>query len=268
MLYNRKDLFLWILNCSGKIEQAYLNSCSAASLVNEILTFNHTITSLFIISKELLKTVKKEIKKIEDSKIQEYAEKLSDQTLVNLNEAYFHLKSLLGSTKYNEKEERQIISIWGKSIEELCLLLDPKDIAAPSENVIKTNYHVSSFFSLVNVLFSPRNEENKPPKLEMYAKGADLKDLIHITDEFLIVRRIDDKEPVFNEEMWKRITFNIGNPISRVDFVLGPHQMYIKTAMRGQDRYFLICDPLIVGIQEFTIADMKDFVKKNTVNFE
>lgn len=259
---------MWMLNCSGKIEQAYLNSCSAASLVNEILTFNHTITSLFIISKDMLKTVKLEIKKIEDPKIKEYAEKLSDQTSANLKEAYSQLQHLLGSNKYNEKEERKIISIWGKSIQELCLLLDSKDIAAPSENVIKSNYHMSSFVTLFNVMFTQKNEEQKPPKLEMYAKGADLKDLQLITDEYLVVRRIDDKDPVFDEDMWNRITNYLGNPVSRVDFVLGSHQMYIKTAMRSNEKFFLICDPLIVGIQEYTLSEMKDYVKKNTVNFE
>jgi hypothetical protein len=265
-LYGQKDLFKWLINSGGKFEQDYLNSCASTTIVNEILTFNHTITCLFLLSDEMIVLVKDTLSGVENDKIKEYAQKLLDKASENLRETRVQLKNLLGYRFCEEKDIRTIVLQWSKSIQELCLLLDPNQIAAPTRNSWKSNYHVSTVLSMFQIL--SKKDESLPPRMDMYIKGSNFMDIQEFLDDFLIVRRISKVVFAWDLEDWKTITFQFGNPISREDLVFGSHQMYIRTAYRGKEKLFLVFDPLVVGILEMTLDEMKEYAKVNKVEIE
>eukprot|EP01080_Neovahlkampfia_damariscottae_P003809 gene3809-6970_t len=205
LLINRSDLFEWMINSCGKIEQEYLNSCVATSFINELLSYNPCITSLFLISDDLIKKIEKRMMKIKNDFKQIYIKKIIEKSKESVDQTKDFMEKLLKSNdSVNPKDIREIVFNWSVTIQEYFFALNSESIGAPAKNSVKSHYKISGVVSLFDILIkqaTPNSESHeddlKVPSLSMYMEGLETKDIIKIMDNYYHTYRM--KEMFFND---------------------------------------------------------------------
>lgn len=267
LLFSRIDLFEIVMNSSGKFEQEYLNSCTSTSFVIEFLTFNHNIVSYFHFTDGLLNYVKNIISEIKNEKHQNFASTKLEESKSKLKQLREELSSVLEKSILDYKNIRNIVFEWSKVVQDLSLQMDYDGIAAGAKNMVKSNYVLGGMLSFVSIL--AKESENKikkkdtVPDLLMYTKGVNFEAMANFCSNYLIINRelyIDFEK----DDAWTLLALQIGNPMERIDVGIVDHQMYVKAGFRGKKKFFYVADPLIVGYQEFSLQEMKSYVKKNS----
>lgn len=134
LLFNKPDLFEWMINSSFKIEQEYLNSCVSTTFINELLSYNPSITCLFLISDDLIKKIEKRMMKIKNDFKQIYIKKIIEKAKDSIEKLQKFLEKLLKSNELlNPKNLREIVLGWSISIQEYFFALNSESIGAPAK---------------------------------------------------------------------------------------------------------------------------------------
>jgi hypothetical protein len=123
-----------MINSCCKIEQDYLNSCVSTTFINELLSYNPSITSLFIISNDLFKKIEKKIEQVKNETKQNFIRKIVEKAKFSMDSTKSKLEDILKSNDpVNPKEIREIILDWSLAMQEYFFAMNSNSVGAPAK---------------------------------------------------------------------------------------------------------------------------------------
>lgn len=222
ILFENPNLKEWMIQCSGNLEQNYLNTCAGASTADFALSYAGNILIAAAFSKVSLSFADKNVKehrekinkrkqfyerrlekyqndptkkkkykaKLKEIKEQEifnaYAEKNLKKIDKELAEFEDKINNLAKKTTLSSKEIKNLTLEWSRLTQRLSLNFDPSQVGHPTVKPIKNNWVLSAFLMFIAIFLGIQAlRGDRPPKFIMRLQAGFDEDVLYALKDYI-----------------------------------------------------------------------------------
>lgn len=279
MIKDKENLVEWMFNCSGSLEQKYLNTCVCACFCEDILSRVAILPEALLLSRQMLDQIKSRIDEINDPSTKEYVE----HRLIKLNHSLEKIENKILNEPHMSSDEIYKLTLkWSQSFEKLGLLISPTTTPHPTPKIIGNHWLLSAAIMTPVVLLEHLFHDAKnPPKMEMRLFGTNWDNLMDAIQNSVIspsYHGIGDREKdillghitdcteaekdLTLMKLWTLTNMKGGIPIQ-----IPGHLMYLKAINYQDVSTFILSDPKQNDYQLLSFRQLLDYIKTHKAIF-